>query len=271
MLRNPDLMHDRVNNYNQEKHLSSKPSYLQVQDRHCHLLYNPELLDIVSPDLLSLGIFQQADECQPVASGGRGQAWFIKLGELSAVLRSYQRGGMLAKLNRQSYLGYSVENSRSFKEWRLLQSMHEKSLPVPRPVAASVCRWPLSFSPLYRAHILIERIEGSQTFDQLLSMQAEEVSVWRSIGHCIRHFHDENIYHADLNANNILLNSRQKVYLIDFDKCEIRSNSQQDAQWKKDNLQRLQRSLLKQQSLHQNYYYSDENWAELIAAYDEKA
>lgn len=248
--------------------LSSKQPYPVIHNQPCHLLYNPDLLDVVSADLLSRGIFQQAEECEQIAVGGRGQAWFIKIAGLSAVLRAFQRGGLIARFNRQSYLGLKVDASRSFKEWHLLEMMHNKGLPVPRPIAASVCRWPIAFSPLYRARILVERIPETQTLDQLLIIQPLDEALWAAIGQCVRRFHDESIYHSDLNANNILLDKGQSVYLIDFDKCEARAESLVSAQWKQDNLMRLQRSFLKQKAKHEQYFYSEDSWSGLMAGYD---
>ena len=137
-------------------------------------------------------------------------------------------------------------------------------LPVPRPIAASFCRGLLGIAPVYRARILVQRIPNVRTFDYLLSEAQQSEAVWQSVGACIRRFHDQGVYHADLNANNILLDDQQRVYVIDFDKGEIRKEKQQEAQWKRDNLQRLKRSVLKQQGLRDKYFCSSENWSGLV-------
>ena len=126
---------------------------------------------------------------------------------------------------------------------------------------------PGRFSPLYQARILLQRIPDSETLDQRLSMSALTEEQWQSIGACIARFHQHNIFHADLNASNILLDSQQKIYLIDFDKGEQRVHSKPDATWKKENLQRLKRSLLKQQGIHGKYYFDQQSWAELLQGY----
>ena len=248
--------------------MTQKSSSFLAHGNACQLLYNADFLQQPNASMLQYDIFQQADNCQKITAGGRGQAWFIEISGVSAVLRSYQRGGFIAKFNRQTYLSIEVENTRSFKEWRLLQWMYDKGLPVPQPIAASVCRWPFSFSPFYRAHILLQRIADTQTLDQLLQRQQPEDALWHSIGVCIRQFHERGIYHADLNANNILLD-KQRVYLIDFDKAERRTASAHNAPWKKANLQRLKRSLLKQQGLSEVYFFTEQNWQLLVMAYKE--
>jgi len=239
-----------------------------INEDGCSLLYDSELLDNPISTFLQHDIFNQALSCQQITQSGRGQAWFIELTGLSTVLRSYQRGGLVAKFNRQTYIGWSAKGSRAYKEWRLLSHLSKLSLPVPRPIAASFCRVLFAIVPLYRARILLQRIPNVQTFDYLLSTTALENTVWQSVGACIRRFHQQGVYHADLNANNILLDDQQIVYLIDFDKGEIRKEKQQQAQWKQDNLQRLKRSLLKQQALRDQYAFSEENWGSLVDAYN---
>ncbi|RDH81497.1 MAG: 3-deoxy-D-manno-octulosonic acid kinase [endosymbiont of Galathealinum brachiosum] len=252
-----------------QKHINQSNESYCTDKKGCFLLYDSELLRSPEASLLSRDILKQADNYQLITSGGRGQAWFVELGEISAVYRKYMRGGLVARLNRQTYISLSHENTRSIKEWRLLQWMFKQGLPVPRPVAASICRYPFSYSPLYHAQILIERLPDVETLDYILSQQEIEDNVWQAVGQCIRRFHNAGVYHADLNANNILLNAQSTVYLIDFDKGELRDDQPENALWKEENLQRLKRSLVKQQSIHQQYYFNEDNWQQLLKAYAE--
>lgn len=250
----------------------------QQSDSHCQLLYDAELLHHPAAGFLQQEIFSHALDYQLITAGGRGKAWFIELEGLSAVLRAYQRGGLLAKINRQTYLGLSAEQSRAFREWRLLHTLYQLGLPVPQPVAASICRWPGRFSPFYRAHILLRRIADVQTLQQRLVKQPLEKEIWARLGRCIRRFHNLDVYHDDLNASNILLDRQQRVYLIDFDKGEIRPQTKQDgdqpAAWKQQNLQRLQRSLKKQQGIMQaarsSFYFTEDDWQCLLRAYNKQ-
>ena len=84
------------------------------------------------------------------------------------------------------------------------------------------------------------------------------------MGDCIARFHQQHVYHADLNANNILFDESGRVYLIDFDRGAIKKHGR----WKQANLQRLQRSLFKLQQHHQTFYFSEQNWVDLITAYE---
>ena len=235
---------------------------------NCAMLYNPQLLGNPSASFVDGDILQESASVQRITSGGRGQAWFVELDGLSGVLRKYMRGGLIARLVRQTYISFSFENTRSVKEWRLLQWMQARGLPVPQPIAASVCRWPFKFSPFYRAQIFVRRIPEVQTLDQLLARQALSTAEWQSVGECICEFHIAGVYHADLNANNILRDTKGKVYLIDFDKGELRNINAKTNAWMQENLQRLKRSLLKQQRINSQYYFTEENWQWLIDAYE---
>ena len=64
---------------------------------------------------------------------------------------------------------------------------------------------------------------------------------WEATGRLLARFHRAGLDHADLNANNILLDARQG-WLIDFDKGSIRIPA---TAWRERNLARLQRSLVK--------------------------
>ncbi len=234
-----------------------------VKQAGCELIYDAEVIPQQPPaNWLDGEILQNAD-ARPVEHGGRGKAWFLSLDGRSAVLRHYQRGGLVAQFNRTSYLGLRAEKSRAFQEWQLLRTLYSQGLPVPRPLAASCCRWPTSFSPVYRAQILLERLENVETLDQRLIQSELATSSWQQLGRVIRRFHDAQVYHADLNANNVLLTSNDEIFLIDFDKSAIRNGND----WKQGNLERLKRSLYKQQGLNQQYHFTEADWLLLLDAY----
>ncbi|GIT38036.1 MAG: hypothetical protein Ct9H300mP6_19040 [Gammaproteobacteria bacterium] len=43
--------------------------------------------------------------------------------------------------------------------------------------------------------------------------------LWKNTGSCIASFHMKGFYHHDLNIENILIDSDQNVFLLDFDKA----------------------------------------------------
>ena len=205
------------------------------------------------------GARQGADEHS--LAQGRGHAVFFKHDGIELVLKHYQRGGKMAALLGDRYIGLNCDKSRSFNEWRLLRHMRELNLPVPLPVAANCTRHGL----FYRADLVTRQIHNVVTLaDHLMHVECNKEG-WQSIGACIRRFHDASIYHADLNARNILLNAGSgDVYLIDFDKGSMRYLG--DA-WKASNLARLQRSLLKFKSLNQVFHFDQNDWNALLDGY----
>ena len=208
------------------------------------------------------GLFDKAGADEQSLAEGRGHAVFFDYRDQQLVLKHYQRGGRMAALLGDKYIGGSCNRSRSFREWRLLQRMYAMDLPVPMPVAAS-CE---IRGPFYRADLITRQIGNVVTLaDQLLAGECEE-DAWQTIGACIRRFHDASVYHADLNARNILIDIQSKlVYLIDFDKGCIRYLGES---WKASNLARLQRSLLKFKSLNQVFHFDQKNWDALLDGYN---
>ncbi|OYV73091.1 MAG: 3-deoxy-D-manno-octulosonic acid kinase, partial [Deltaproteobacteria bacterium 21-66-5] len=137
------------------------------------------------------------------AIGGRGNTWILAGGNDEWVLRHYRRGGVVRRFSRDLYLWQGLVNTRPWREWRLLSALYRKGLPVPQPVAAQVLRYGLA----YRGDLITRLIPDTLSLAARLRESNIESLPWDRIGACIRRFHDAGVYHADLNAHNILLNS----------------------------------------------------------------
>lgn len=192
---------------------------------------------------------------------GRGSAVYFKYNNLSLVCKHYQRGGLVAKFLHDQYFGIKPEGSRAFREWRLLDQMQGLGLPVPVPVVARALKNGL----LYKADMIMKEIEGAQTLADMCLKSGASDEVWRNVGRCIKRFHDNDVYHADLNARNILVTEDNGVYLIDFDKGCFRALSNS---WKASNLCRLNRSLKKFKALNDVFHYTLGNWNLLLDGYN---
>jgi 3-deoxy-D-manno-octulosonic acid kinase len=177
------------------------------------------------------------DAAQPVwGRGGRGAAWFVD-GEFGAgVLRQYRRGGWAARASRDGYLWQGEARVRSLREFALLRRMQAFGLPVPAPIAAYYLRrgW------RYRAAILLERIAGARSLVE--AVNAADVP-WATVGAAIALCHRHGAHHADLNANNILLDREDSAWIIDWDRGRIEAGG---GAWQERVLARLQRSLVKE-------------------------
>ena len=171
------------------------------------------------------------------ASAGRGSAWFIRAGDRQWVLRHYRRGGFVARLSRDSYWWAGEARVRAFAEWRLLEALSERGLPVPRPVAARYQRSGLT----YRCDLITERIAEAAPMSAALARTALPDATWRAVGAAIARLHHAGVDHADLNAHNILIDDKGLVSVIDFDRARLRG----PGPWAARNLDRLHRSLAK--------------------------
>ncbi|MGN6654319.1 MAG: 3-deoxy-D-manno-octulosonic acid kinase [Rhodanobacter sp.] len=170
-------------------------------------------------------------------AGGRGGVAIIAspLGE--CVLRHYRRGGLVQALLGDRYLWLGAQRSRPFREFRLLVEIARLGLPGPRAVAARYRRQGL----LYRADLITHRIAGARTLADCLAGGDLDVELAAEVGGVVGRFHRAGIWHADLNAHNVLV-SPAGLHLIDFDRGRQRAPA---AGWRLANLRRLRRSLLK--------------------------
>ena len=173
------------------------------------------------------------DRARPVDAGGRQAAWFVEGQGWQGVLRRYRRGGMIARISRDAYLWNGEARTRSFREYRLLAALRAQGLPVPAPLAAAYWRQ----GPIYRAAIVVERIPGVRPLAQALTEP-----LWQPVADAIVRMHRAGVWHADLNAFNILIGNDGRVWLIDFDRGTQGALSERQRQ---ANLDRLRRSLRK--------------------------
>jgi len=200
------------------------------------ILFDPELVDAPGPQIFNRTYWRERGALTEQA-GGRGSIHFIDRGGHHWALRRYLRGGVPAFLSRRHYWWLGEERTRSFHELRLLHSLKRRGLPVPSPVAALYRRGWLTYS----AQLITERIPGARPLSELLASGEMDDSRWSAIGLCLRRFHDAGVQHADLNAQNILLDAHGNVWLLDFDRGRERA----PGSWRERALRRLERSLTK--------------------------
>ncbi len=191
---------------------------------------------------------------------GRGAACIFHYQGHDYVLRHYRRGGLMARFSDDKYAWSGLEKTRAWREWHLLAKMFQQGLPVPRPVAARVQRLGL----FYRADLVTLRLPDVQPLADVLMVRKLDEKAWRKLGATIRRFHDAGIYHADLNARNILLDARGQVFVIDFDKGEER---RPDKVWQQANIDRLERSFNKFNDNQACFYFDAQAMAWLLEGY----
>lgn len=199
-------------------------------------------------------------------SKGRHTTWFVQppsdVSSTPWVLRHYYRGGMVSKITHDQFFYLGLKNTRPYKELLLLDWMYRQGLPVPKPIGARIVKGLL----LYKADLLMEKLAASDLVALLTKRELSE-SQWQNIGELVARFHNKGIYHADLNAHNILMDDNDKIWLIDFDRCEVRKSS---FQWQNQNIQRLHRSFLKEKQQLSVFNFNDFNWQMLLKGYKNK-
>ena len=222
------------------------------------VIYDACLIDFPGPDFFSVDYWRSRQALTGEAVG-RGSAWFVEIPG-PVVLRHYLRGGWAAKFSRQSYFFTGITRSRPFREYRVMSELFELGLPVPRPVAALCQHHGVTSS----GAIMTTRIDSSNTLADSLNGDELVKGVWTSLGRCIRRFHDAGLWHADLNARNILLDAELQVFLIDFDRARFSPGKPVNGE---GNLKRLRRSLTKFWPAGDVSAFQSA-WAQLEAAYD---
>ncbi len=204
--------------------------------------------------------FAQVAGADAEQRAGRGAVVFFEAPFGACVLRHYRRGGLAARVSKDRYLWTGRERTRAFREFRLLTELAEAGLPAPAPLMARYQRSGMR----YRADLITRQIPGVQTLAERLVANTLDAAVATTVGRTLADFHAEGVWHADLNANNVLVDAGGKVWLIDFDRCARRKPAMS---WQLANLQRLWRSFDKLQAHKQMSNFDATFRHPLLAAY----
>jgi len=225
------------------------------------ILCDESLLAHVSAVWFEESYWRNADGVIGTARG-RGAALFVRHGEEVWVLRHYHRGGLMTNLTDDLYIWTGLERTRAFLEWHLLLELRARGLPVPQPIAARIQRRGVG----YRADIITDYIEDTQSLATRVTQGSLSADEWNSIGRMLQRFHQYGVYHSDLTAHNILIDTDGRVFLLDFDKGALKT----PGPWQQANLRRLQRSLRKV-ALEAGTAFDNVGWDLLARAYQARA
>lgn len=226
---------------------------------HQWLVTEKKYRNIVSKDWFEIDYWHKRGAVDGEAKG-RGTTYFFNENNKHYVLRQYRRGGFVGKIVEKSYWFNGVKQTRAYQELRLLKQMRKKKLPVPKPVCALVTVENLR----YEASIIIRLIKNAQDLFHVLKINSLSEQQWQQVGLMLKQFHNHGLFHADLNVHNIMLNKKDKFWLIDFDKGKwIEPNSTK----LEANLDRLLRSLRKEKSKFPAFNWQESDWACLLQGY----
>lgn len=221
--------------------------------------YDAEVLTSISDEIFDMEVASPTN----TNTLGRGNAYNLIIGDTEAILKHYHRGGIYGKFINDSYWYTQIKNTRMYKEFALLMDMREKQLPVPTPIAIRITRHRFTYS----GDLITQKIKNAFTLAEVLQKRKISTCLWREIARTIKMFHHKSYYHADLNANNIMIDNNNLAYLIDFDKSELKPGSNE--MWKKKNLDRLLRSLSKLKNKTPEFNFSTSDWTDFLTGYDQ--
>ena len=224
------------------------------------ILYDRQIINKMSEDLFVASNWLHSEPMQGrLGSGGRGNTMFVGNIPRQFVLRHYIRGGMIRHLIKDLYVWTGAENTRPFREWRMLAKMSDNGLRVPRPAAARYVRR----GPFYTADLITVRVPNVRALSTWVHERAGGEKFWSELGEAIHGFHAHGVYHADMNAFNLQIDGSGKLWMLDFDKGKLLPAGT----WQQETLSRLHRSLQKLKSLDPVLHYDEQCWQYLLEGY----
>ena len=138
----------------------------------------------------------------------------------------------------------------------MLAQLQRLGLPVPAPVAARFEREGL----LYRADIITARLPNASHWRKRFAADAISDTTWHRIGETIARFHAAGVHHADLNANNIMLDR-----MLCSCSISIAAEFARAGAWEANVLARLKRSLEKVEDSALDVHFTADDWRTLLA------
>ena len=229
------------------------------ENDNCTIIANKTVLPNINSQYFSLDHWQHQNAVIG-QSKGRNAVYFIQHDKYQLVLRHYYRGGAVARLVKDRYFYRSLKQTRAHAEFHLLLHLQKLNLPAPLPVAARIVRYGFT----YTADLITQKISQAQDLFAFLTERPLDDSQWSAVGSTIAQFHCNNIYHADLNIHNLMIDNENKIWLIDFDRGAIKETA---GKWKQNNLDRLQRSLRKEKAKNINFNWKENDWNTLMKGY----
>ena len=181
------------------------------------------------------------------------------------VKKHYFRKGMMSFLG-DKYLYSNLKNTRSYREFQILDYLHKHKFNTCKPVIG----WATYNGATYTANLVTEAIKARTVKDLLDSSGIKYVrnDIFRQIGAEVAKMHNLNVFHGDLNINNIMISDGPKnsmeekaqIWIIDFDKS-MKTGYPIRKSYRYSNVERLKRSLIKTDN------YDDVSFREFLNTY----
>jgi len=220
--------------------VTAPAGYTALAGPRVRALVRSDLAGVLAPWLLAtpLGVPAESERI----AGGRGAAWRLTLPHgLPAVLRYYRRGGFVARVVRDRYLGLTA---RPFRELVVTAEARRRGVAAPEVLAARV-----EGRLAYRGAIVTAEVTGAVTLLEALRQAADGArrrALASGAGRVVAAMHRAGVSHADLNLTNLVAPARGtvEVTVLDFDRARLASGPL-GPRARRRNLRRLARSLHK--------------------------
>ena len=183
-----------------------------IKNKNIFIQYNPNTLKNFSSQLFNIDYISKERLIKSEVNG-RGRTLDIEFNGKRFILKHYIRGGFAAKISYDKYYFDTIASTRSVKEYNFLNNLFNKGLPVPKPAALQVIRKKFT----YTADLLTCKINNEGTLHDFIVNEKMNSTLWASLSDTLEKFYNENVYHSDLNAKNILIDRQNNFYLVDFD------------------------------------------------------
>jgi 3-deoxy-D-manno-octulosonic acid kinase len=213
-------------------------SYAVVRAGRVRAAIRRDLVAELGPWLLAPRLALPADA--EAVESGRGPVYRCELaGGTRVVVRIFRRGGLVARLVAETYVGF---RPRPLRELAVTVEARRRGVPAPEVLAARV-----EGGLIYRGALVTVEVPSSATLVEALRRApdaAERRRLAAATGRALAMLHGAGVFHADLNATNILVRDGADVVLLDFDRARLAPASLSAAA-RRRNLRRLARSLAK--------------------------
>ncbi|RJP82455.1 MAG: hypothetical protein C4522_03125 [Desulfobacteraceae bacterium] len=167
-------------------------------------------------------LFEHASGPEPSILGGRAAIMETVLDSIGdVVIKTYQRGGLIRFLIRETYL--NLGTTRCQAEYEQMNHAYQLGIHVPKPVA-----YAFKGGLFYKGWLITEKIHHQKTLADLSRTdlpKAQAASV--KLAEQISRLMDHHIFHQDLHPGNVLVTEEGKVFIIDFDKAGRVSGTRQ--------------------------------------------
>jgi 3-deoxy-D-manno-octulosonic acid kinase len=199
---------------------------------------------------------------------GRGETYGVQLGDSRVVVRHARRGGALAGLLGDRYVGAP----RFVREIGIACRLSNSGVATPRVLVGVMYRRLL----VHRADVATERVDGTDLFTMFFGKNPPQGEprreIFRAVGTLVRKLHNAGFVHPDLQLRNVVVSplaSRLSplAWLLDVDTC--RPISPRDEQSRRANLARFERSWDKWNAL-QGRHLTDDDLAAFMDCYHER-